>query len=255
MMWKLIALFIVFCVGLGVLVAYNNPRLMNHQVTCGLLRENVSEIYYVNTMLGKHNRSGSLVGKQPEFDKVINTMRHSDNARYKAMKYVWSKGGRKLDPSEITNVHYLDEPLKRDMPDIFIITNAVLVVSNRLKSLIEEMDSDKHQFLPIKIIRSDKSELQGLYFVLNVLPEKLTLLEEQAAWYSGGIRQITIERPSGDYGDPFLVHASAQGGAHLWRGESQPRVYFISQAFQKRLIAEDIDFFQTYKTACEGEAL
>ena len=211
---------------------------------------NMSEIYYVNTMLGKNNRSGSLAGKQPDFQKIVNAMRHSDNARYKDMKYVWSSGGRKLGPDEVTKVHYLDAPLMHDMPDIFKIRNAVLVVSKRLKDLIEEMDSGLHQFLPIKIVRSNKKEISELFFILNVLPEKSTLLHEQPAWYSGSVRRNAIDTMMASI-EPYIVHASGQDGIHLWRDEHQPRLYFISKAFRERLQIEKIDFFLTYETAHE----
>lgn len=211
----------------------------------------MSEIYYVDTMLGRNNRSGYVAGDKPEFDKVLKEKGVLEQDSTSDLLDAVSYGVRKLQNDEVTKIYYLHYPLKRSLSDIFYISGGVFVVSLRLRQILEEFDPGLHQYFPIEIIQSNGKPVDDDYFILHITLIKDTVFMDQPAVET--IRYQDIEMKSLDTMmapiEPILViNGTSHQAGNIWRAKGFESYYFISKALHDRMAKDDIYFFKTYKT-------
>lgn len=89
---------------------------------------------------------------------------------------VFMNGTRLLKREETPEHLVLNKPRAR-LRDIFKTHNSALIVSEKLQALMEEMDPDLHQFMPISI---DNRAESGRWFVLNVHTKQDSVVDDQS---------------------------------------------------------------------------
>lgn len=146
------------------------------------------------------------------------------------------------------------------------------VVSVKFRNLIEELEPDVHQFIPVQINRPDGTQVDGEFYYLNVLQVAYTIDVEnspRAHWrvndatgnFIGSI-QMMPSRP-----DPDVIYFTDKvGQMHLWQErylkwcDGRPKWMLnvsgrtVSDALMKRMKREKIYSYRiTFKGVLDNE--
>jgi hypothetical protein len=105
-----------------------------------------------------------------------------------------------------------------------------LVVSSRLRSIVEEMDPNAAQFLPVTIELLNKQKLVGQYFLMNILQE-VDCIDEEG---STVVQACVVRARVPDHCHVFRVKHKRLGDR------------IASDEFRKRVIREGITGIQFY---------
>jgi hypothetical protein len=163
---------------------------------------------------------------------------------------VFKDGIRLLKPEETPEHMVLNKPKAR-LRDIFMTENGALIISEKLRALIEEMDPGMHQFMPISI--DNLAELE-CWFILNVHARQDSVIDDQS-----DVRPNSGSRDSNKimYFEYFpapkkghisaTIDTTALGGLHVWRERRYPGSLLVSDAFQGELKKRKIEFFELRK--------
>jgi hypothetical protein len=150
----------------------------------------------------------------------------------------------------------------RSLGSIIQTTNAVLVVNEDMKDLIEGLEPSVHQFRPITILQPNSETFPGSYFTMIIgqfrdsfIPEPET---EDILWYqTSHLDKNQVRRFTGAYVFSALsaeryarlpVSSAAISGAHLWREHKLfGPDFFISDALHDAIKKAKLKIPQHFK--------
>jgi hypothetical protein len=127
------------------------------------------------------------------------------------------------------------------LPDLFKGCNA-WIVCEEFKKIIDALEPDKNQFLPVRLLDEIEKEVQRRYYLMNVTEMNETLDLQKSYVHSNWIEAKTqsgeMKRVQSWHLDPMpaplFADKSQVAGKHLWRGsKSFVRYMFFSDALMK----------------------
>ncbi len=139
---------------------------------------------------------------------------------------------------------------KKSFADAFRIGNGIIVVSERMKKLIESLDPGLHQFFPLNIFYRNGDKLPSNYFTIHITTSKTTIYMNQPAVQQrsyAGIEYVSFLEPMSKT-DPIIVNDGLVDGAHIWRDDFSKKTYFVSKTFLEEVKERKLIFFRTYPT-------
>ncbi|MBB1247911.1 hypothetical protein H2O14_03305 [Rhizobium sp. G21] len=143
----------------------------------------------------------------------------------------------------------LSKPRAR-LREIFTTHNGALIISEKLRALMEEMDPGVHQFMPISI---DNHAEPGRWFILNIHAKQNSVVDDQSdvRQSSGSPKnhEIMFFRYFPAYKGHInaTIDTSSLGGLHVWRERRYPGSLLVSDTFQAELKKRKIEFFELRK--------
>lgn len=161
----------------------------------------------------------------------------------------------------------------KNITDFCIVHNKPLylnVVSEKFRDLIEDLEPDAHNFIPVRIVRPDGSQVEGQFYYMNVLQRAYTIDMETSPrghWRDHNGDYIASIHMMPHLSEPAAVyHADKVGNMHLWQegyeewDKKSPRFYLgvtgytVSDALMKRMKKEKIYNFRiTFKGVLDTE--
>lgn len=155
----------------------------------------------------------------------------------------------------------------------FCITSSVPcpnVVSKKFRDLIEDLEPDVHNFIPVQIVRPDGSQVEGPFYYMNVLQRAYTIDIEKSPrgrWRDHNGDFIASIQMMPHLPDPDVIYrADKVGNKHLWQeGYAEKRGsgsrfylrvtgYTVSEALMKRMKKEKIYSYRvTFKGVLDSE--
>lgn len=157
-----------------------------------------------------------------------------------------------IDPS-IIPTHLMVGVQLPVLPDFMDarLAGYVSVVSDRLRAMMEDLEPDVHQFIPMTILRSPGDAYEGPFFYLvrqtlaqGMIPERspAAMIEDR-----GEGRRLIKMHPKASNPYDFVFNSSVVGNLHYWEDASDQRkktgtTYFItgklvSDTFRERFRA------------------
>lgn len=137
--------------------------------------------------------------------------------------------GERLEPGDFPDPVGTDtHPDRKNTqpPDAFMIRDGYILVSGRLKVLLEQFDLGDIQFVPVTILKKNRKDAyDGSFFFINILEKKTAIVPDQGGKLdvSGRIRPGTTcfyETARGKYVDSgdvaVVVTPAAFEGVDLW---------------------------------------
>jgi hypothetical protein len=189
-----------------------------------------------------------IFADQVDWDKKVpNLHRQVEISGY------WRYGGVILDPLEMPEALKL-EKRRKSLPDTFRADNAIVICSERINAVLEELDPGVHQFFPIRILQPDGKPVEGRHYILNVHHSLDTIVDELTE---------STNFPSTVPGNPkrhekMLTYNSEQESGvafrksrltsvNLWREIAYPGLYMMSDRLYERLRRDGLSFFKILK--------
>jgi len=158
---------------------------------------------------------------------------------------IFKAGDRLLLPEETPQHLVLDRPGKHPR-DIFQTHNGAMVVSQALRGLMEEMDPECHQFMPLTI---DNLSDGKNWFILNVHAKQDSIVDEESdveqRFESTGKEMMGI--PSFGYETiplKLTFRKSEMRDLNLWRERRYKGYLFCSDKFEEKIRNEKLKFFK-----------
>ncbi|QUS55814.1 imm11 family protein [Pseudovibrio brasiliensis] len=183
----------------------------------------------------------------------------------KELRTMLSKGRNRFDKpgeqmamdaarlAEMPHTLYLKEADKRGLPDIISGPGGSIVVSERLKDKLEELEQGRHGFYPVVIKQKGTEKVYGTGHILY-LHQKLDIIDHDNTLYVGAknydgprygggedraasnhfeLRSVTSPGKQLYTCDAYLIHfkPGSLEGHHLWRGTVGKPEYFESSTY------------------------
>lgn len=161
----------------------------------------------------------------------------------------------------------------KNITDFCIISRGVPyinVVSKKFRDLIEYLEPDVHNFIPVPIVRPDGSQIEGPFYYMNVLQRAYTIDIEKSPrgrWKDHNGDYLASIQMMPHLPDPDVIYrADRVGDMHLWQegheewDKDKPRFYLavsgytVSDLLMKRMKKERIYNFRiTFKGVLDSE--
>lgn len=141
-----------------------------------------------------------------------------------------------------------------EIPDLLVASD-IPIVCEAFREIVQDLEQDTHQFLPVALCDEAKATLPGTYWLMNLLQRRDCVIprEQIKAWEEEGrafpeIVQFFRTHPNVRRGSPMtpFVDQSRIEGLHLWRpiypryplGHSlHPFEFFVSDEVVRRVEA------------------
>ena len=158
-------------------------------------------------------------------------------------------GKGRVDPSETPDVVRLRGKKGRNLPDGFKVYDGLLLVTGEVKAVIEGLDPDRHQFVPIRVIERDGTPIEKDWHVLVITHRQDTLLPEAS--------DLRWSDPSGKGGTYRFTHPedialdlARLDGSHIWRERQLQggRTLFMSHALRTALKDRGLRVLRQHRT-------
>ncbi|MDA8708130.1 hypothetical protein N9M10_02025 [Hellea sp.] len=146
------------------------------------------------------------------------------------------------DKSSLPEVLVLDRT-RKILPDFFNTVNAMLICSDPFRKMVQDEDSGKHQFFPIKItFRNGCVFPNSNFFIVNVVARKKTVdvTKPSIHTYNDGVSYGM----GYDEDEPVYFSKDALKGAHLWREAGFHDQLFMSDALLQRSKQQGMKVFK-----------
>jgi hypothetical protein len=135
-------------------------------------------------------------------------------------------------------VYNLPSSRKDNMPDLFLITGGIRVVSERFRDLLMAHELGATEFYEVPLYEYDQTTRRpGRWFFLSVIETKPTLIPEQSTGIKGtgakGVYRPDVAAPR----EVYAVRAASAEGADLWRDPALHEQLFLTDRL-KRAIKE-----------------
>lgn len=163
----------------------------------------------------------------------------------------WMYGRGPLNPDEMPSALRLKREPKT-MPDVFFSNGGITVCSERMRRVIESLDSGIHQFIPIAIILPNGHPLATPYSILQVYRTYDTICDDQtkskktAGTVPGQPRR---NMRSLNYGlvkkHDVAVFKASLPSANLWREKAYYQIYMMSDVLFNTFKEHGMKFFKT----------
>jgi hypothetical protein len=121
-----------------------------------------------------------------------------------------------------------------------------VVISERYKHCVEELEPDQHQFFPVTIENTQGAKKPGLFYIFNVVGYIDSIIEEQSNFNAPGRGYIDTWHYSRKVGAwKCTLNASVIGARACWTELRWGRVWFVSdrlatQMQQRGLLGFDL---------------
>ena len=195
--------------------------------------------------LGKSTQPPEFqMGKWVDWEKKVSPIE-----KRAAISMIFHGGGKKISSDDAPKSIEVETPVC-DLPDIFTSCDGVKIISDRVKSLIETKARDENQTLPIQVTSSTPGTDKRTWYILNILPEKKSIIREKStvrphAAYQDTWKVAYIKHR--DAGRKLVLNAGALIGSHFWREEGYPGSLFISDELKEDFDKEGIDLYDTWR--------
>lgn len=131
----------------------------------------------------------------------------------------------------------LRKSYKDNLPDLFTITDGIVIVSERFRDLLTAHELGASEFHEVAFYEYDKTtQRPGRWFIFSVIEKKPTLVPEK----STGIKETArkgVYWPDITASDVLAVRAACAQGADLWQDTAIHRRLFLTDRL-KRAIKE-----------------
>jgi hypothetical protein len=129
------------------------------------------------------------------------------------------------------------------MPPDFFRPGGVWVVSDRFRTIVQQLEPQQNQFFPVTLHEKTGADLGALFHLMNVTQARDIMIPEKSDMYSDSWE---IKNASGELvkictwrlrGHPkhLVARKDEIGAMHLWRGaKSLPLMLFCSDELMKR---------------------
>ena len=146
------------------------------------------------------------------------------------------------------------ERAHRSFADLMISLNALLVVSGRLKNLIEEFEMGIHQFWPMRYFdyRGDQVEIEVYGMVIRQFRD--SAIPDQSDWDPNHGKPPKWYFSRHNFGTKknvrLTLNRANREGAHLWRERRwvSPNL-FLSDELQSAIKEQDLRIFKHYRAS------
>jgi len=146
-----------------------------------------------------------------------------------------------------------------DLGSLIEFHNRLLGVDEKLKSIIEKLEPDVHQFSPIKITMPKEKEYSKQYYAMVVSTFHDSFSPEESdvgAWYEDSyeahwgerITQYYVDIPKKEKFAGLAIDDNVYGKSHLWREQKllDPDLY-ISDELHAEIVSHDLRVPQMYQ--------
>jgi hypothetical protein len=183
---------------------------------------------------------GFLLCAENDFETVI-----PDLDRRVEITDVFKQGSDLLVPEEMPNFMRIGQGIQV-LPDMFRSFGGIVIASDRLRRVLEELDPGIHQFIPITVYLKSKELAEGSWFILNVYYKQDSVVDEQSI-----VRPMSHQQPNArpmmvikftSRDKQVTIDRSKLSGAHVWREAGYLGPYFLSDQLHSRLKAQKIKF-------------
>lgn len=213
----------------------------------------MSKIFIVDRAYSSRGHT-SLVGDYPELDEYTDKMKSHEQDP--PLYDIWKKGGRPVLSEEMPSKYFLHSR-KKNLADAFCIRSGIIVVSEKMKQIIERLDPDRHQFFPLDIFYRNRDPLDGRYFTLHITSSKPTIVLDQPAVQDKnfeGTKYRIFVSPN-HTSNPIVVSENMVEDVNWWRDDFAKGTYFVSQKLLDEVKANKLIFFRTYATVLPKDQL
>ena len=141
--------------------------------------------------------------------------------------------GRAIKPDYVPTKLEWGGPKNRKLPDA-IHGRSMLLVSDRIKSIIEQLESGVHQFFPIDVFYKSNKELAAKMFFLNICVRLDSVDHELTTAKMGNV----MWRP--DLSGELVFNMDQIGNHHLWHDKHVYNGRMISDALHDAMVKAKI---------------
>jgi len=143
---------------------------------------------------------------------------------------------------QIPRLLLVDKPKTAELPDVLGWALGPWIVSPRLRSKIESLETGVHEFIPIEVKQSDESRQFGVYYLILFTQALDAVVFEETHFATGlGLEAAKASNYFIDRRGPCTLYAKAISGRHLWRGTGKMQLsYFCSSELGDFIIREKI---------------
>jgi len=173
--------------------------------------------------------------------------------RRAAISGIWMNGGSLLNAKEMPTALRLEREPK-NMPDVFFSDGGVTVCSKAMRELIEQLDPELHQFIPISVIHKNGETDESDYFITNVhlTFDVIDDAKTKATKMSGPVlgqpkRNLRLLNVGLVKANDVAVFLKLLPKANLWREKAYPGIYMMSDALFDPIKERGMKFFKTQK--------
>ena len=184
-----------------------------------------------------------ILSNLPGYDE-----KEEDSGRQAELSRCFRDGKERVDPVEAPDVVRLREKPKR-LPDGFLAADGIFLVTGEVKTVIEGLDPDRHQFIPIRVTERNGTPIEKDWHVLVITHRQDTLLPEAS--------DLRWSDPSGNGGTFLFTHPDhialdlgSLDDSHLWR-ERQLQfgsTLFMSDALRTALKEHGLRVLRQHRT-------
>jgi hypothetical protein len=179
-------------------------------------------VTYALQELDGDKRKIEYVDRTPDYDSVASDFSLGDLSL-----------GRPIKPDYVPTKFVWGGPKNRKLPDA-LWGRGMLLVSDRLKAMIEQFEPGLHQFFPIEVVfKSDKTSAARMHF-LNVC----TRLDSVDRTHTTSPMGHTMWRP--DKGGQLVFNLKQIGNHHLWHDKHIFKGWMMSDALHDAMVNEGI---------------
>ena len=162
---------------------------------------------------------------------------------------VFRKGGRKLDPAEVPKVIEVEAALF-DLPPVFTTFANAMIVSDRVKTLIDAQSPGENQLIPIEVVSEKPGDDTRSWYLLNVIAEKKSIIREKSSVrphfaYKDSWKVAYIDHQAPDR--KLRLTSDALKGPHLWREAEYTSSLLMSDELKAAFDEEGIDLYDTWR--------
>lgn len=155
----------------------------------------------------------------------------------------WRSGLRKLCSEEMPRTLVLNKT-RKSWPDAFFAPNALMVVRQPAKAIIEKLDPGVHQFFPLIIQTKRGIEIPGPWFAMNVSEHRDAIVRTKGF----GTRLISQDQLgiSYEHKDVTVDPQKLSPDLNLWRDARVNMSLLGSDTLVAALKAAKLRFFKSF---------
>lgn len=159
----------------------------------------------------------------------------------------WGRGNRPALPEEVPKELVLDKP-RRSFPDALSAREALMVVREPVRAIIDRLDPGVHQFFPIRIRTKRGIENEGPWFTMNVTAKQDSIMLERSRYIRSEYRPDLLNSfHASSTTKDIVIDPARQTRLHLWREKCFINSLLGSDALVVELKARNLTFYPSFK--------
>ncbi|UWQ20643.1 imm11 family protein [Jannaschia sp. W003] len=191
---------------------------------------------YVITVSSVNPRGGFIKAGNAEW------MKHVVSLDFDISDVIQGKENRLLSLDDVPE-YFVLKRARTDLPDMFWGSAQLIIVSERYRDIIEDLDPGVHQMWPMEIRRRRAGPVPGKWFGLNVRARAKTIVKERSSVQvsRGGTQVFGIVTRSMTFIDHMkfnlAVDETIEVGHNLWWDNTlDEAALFCSDAFHDAVV-------------------